>query len=111
MQDFQEYNGVRIYKYYFFGIDAPIEIEARNNISARIMMDKIYHSLPQQYRDSKISGETVTVPLIGISKKTENSIEYTWVGYKKSHNGWMETSKLQADIKSFSDKEKIIKLK
>lgn len=111
MHQSDEYNGVRIYKYYFFGIDAPIEIEARNNIAARAKMDEIYHTLPAPYNTSKISGETVTIPLLGISKKKENGIEFTWVGYDRSTNGWMETSKLNADIKRFEDIEKVIKLK
>ena len=63
------YNGIKFYNYYFVGMDKPIIIEARDKVSARIALNNIVDKLPEKYRQQKPCGETVIVPVRGISTK------------------------------------------
>ena len=62
-------------------------------------MDK----LPDKYRQQKPCGETVTVPIRGISKKKVKDKTYIWVGEAKSQNGWLEESELNERIKTYNN--------
>jgi len=54
------------------------------------MLDSIFDRLPDQYKNSKLVGESVIIPLKGVSEKTVKGVKYIWVGEDKSANGWME---------------------
>lgn len=82
--------GIRIYHYYYHEIKTPIKIEARTKQEARAMLDNLFDRLPEEYKNSKIVGESVVFPLKGISEKTIKGVKYIWVGEDKSANGWME---------------------
>ena len=92
---------IKFYKYKFFGIDKPIVIEAHNRVSARVALEKI--NLPVEYANSRIVGESVVVPLLGISEKTINGKKHIWVGEKKSKTGWMEEGEYLAKIKLYKN--------
>ena len=81
-----EKKGIRIYSYFFYNIDKPIKIEAETNTIARSIIDNIFHTLPQEYQNSKIVGETVLLPIKGISEKI-----------KKVRMGWGGTCKRRLD--------------
>ena len=83
---------MRFYSYYFYGLDTPVKIEALNKKQARMILENNFNSLPKPYRESKIVGESVCIPLIGISEKEEGGFKYVWVGDANSRNGWMEES-------------------
>lgn len=85
-----EKHGIRFYHYYFRDIKKPITIEATNKQEARDCMRRIVSKLDEKYQESKIIGETITIPLLGVSEKTVQGIKYIWVGFSKSANGWME---------------------
>lgn len=82
--------GIRIYNYYYHEIKTPVKIEARTKQEAREMLDSIFDRLPDQYKNSKLVGESVIIPLKGISEKTVKGVKYIWVGEDKTANGWME---------------------
>jgi hypothetical protein len=52
-------------------------------------MQRISSQLPPKYRESKIVGETVVIPLKGVSEKVVKGVKYIWVGLSKSPNGWL----------------------
>lgn len=85
-----EKHGIRIYCYYYHKIEKPIKIEARTKQEARTILDSIFNTLPQQYKQSKIVGETVVIPLKGISEKIVNGIKYVWVGEDIARGGWLD---------------------
>ena len=93
-----EKHGVRFYNYYFHGVEKPITIEANNKQEARELMKKIITQLSDKYRESKIVGETVTIPLLGVSEKTVKGVKYIWVGMTKSKSGWLPESVYKRDL-------------
>jgi len=84
-----EKKGIRFYNYYFHEVEKPLTIEAHNKDEARQIMRSIADKLSPKYRESKIVGETVTIPLLGVSEKVVNGVKYIWVGMNKSPNGWL----------------------
>jgi hypothetical protein len=82
-------NGIRFYKYYFHGIDSPITIEARNKEEARLILKSVVEKLPPKYKQSKVIGETIVIPLKCVSSKVVNGVKYIWVGEDKAHGGWL----------------------
>jgi len=84
-----EKHGIRFYNYYFDGVEKPITIEARTKTEARQVMKSIISKLSDKYTESRIVGETVTIPLRGVSEKFIKGIRYVWVGEDKAHGGWL----------------------
>jgi hypothetical protein len=84
-----EKHGIRFYNYYFYGVDKPLIIEARCKDDAREIMKSLIPQLSDKYRESKIIGETITIPLRGVSDKVVKGVRYVWVGEDKSRNGWL----------------------
>jgi hypothetical protein len=85
-----EKHTIRIYSYFFYEIDKPIKIEATSSKEARVILNNIFHTLPPDYQASKIVGETVSIPVKGVTKKIINGTTFIWVGLEKSTNGWMD---------------------
>lgn len=81
---------IRIYSYFFYEITKPIKIEATSSKEARVILDNIFHKLPPDYQASRIVGETVSIPVKGVSKKVVNGTTFIWVGQEKSNSGWMD---------------------
>lgn len=81
---------IRLYKYYFFGLPEPIIISAYNKKEARVAMDRIWKQLPPPYQASKVIGETVTLPVFGVTERKQGDKTLVWVGKEYSPNGWME---------------------
>jgi hypothetical protein len=81
--------GIRFYNYYFHGIEKPLSIEAHSKDEAREVMKSIMPQLSDKYRNSKVIGETVVIPLLGVSEKVVKGVKYIWVGTDKSPNGWL----------------------
>ena len=86
---------IRLYRYYFLGIAKPIIIQAHDKVEARATIDRIWGQLAKEYQQSKIIGETVSVPVFGVSTRVENDKTYLWVGKEYSKNGWMESNEYQ----------------
>lgn len=84
-----EKHGIRFYNYYFYGVEKPITIEAVSKQEARLMMRSIIEKLSDKYRESKIVGETITIPLRGVSEKIVKGVKYIWVGENKAKGGWL----------------------
>lgn len=84
-----EKHGIRFYNYYFYEVEKPLTIEARSKEEARVIMKSIVPKLSPKYRESKIIGETVTIPLLGISEKFVKGVRYVWVGEDKAQGGWL----------------------
>ena len=81
--------GIRFYNYYFLDIQSPLIIEARNKQMAREIMKDLLPKLSDKYRNSKIVGESVTLPVKGVSEKVVKGVKYIWVGEEKSKSGWL----------------------
>ena len=84
---------IKFYCFYYEGIAIPVVIEAKNKNEARYKLRSIRNDLPENYKTSHVVGESVKMPVYGISKKTINGIKYIWVGIKLSPNGWIEEKK------------------
>lgn len=84
-----EKNVKRFYNYYFLDVPKPIIIEAYSKVEARDILKKIIEKLSDKYRESKIIGESVTIPLRGVSEKTVKDVKYIWVGEDKVQGGWL----------------------
>lgn len=84
-----EKHGIRFYNYYFLGVEKPITIEARSKSEARDIMRGVIEKLSDKYRESKIVGETVVIPLKGVSEKEVKGVKFVWVGEEKSRSGWL----------------------
>lgn len=80
---------IRIYKYYFLGISKPVMIQAYNKAEARDVITKNWSKLAKPYQVSNIIGETVTLPVFGITEREEGERTYLWVGKSYSTSGWM----------------------
>lgn len=86
---------IRLYKYYFLGVAKPIIIEATDQLTARTKLNNVLHTLPDAYKNSRIVGQTVTVPAFGVSELQTNSDTLVWVGKKHSKSGWMPKKEFQ----------------
>ena len=84
-----EKHGIRFYNYYFHEVEKPITIEANNKQQARMIMKEIIEKLSDKYRESKIVGETIIIPLLGVSEKVVKGVKYIWVGESKTKGGWL----------------------
>jgi hypothetical protein len=93
-----EKHGIRFYNYYFYQVEKPITIEARNKQSARDKMREIITQLSDKYRESKIVGETIIIPLLGVSEKVVKGVKYIWVGENKSRNGWLPEDEYRRQV-------------
>jgi len=91
---------IRLYRYYFLGIPKPIIIQAHDKVEARATIDRIWAQLGREYQNSKIIGETVSVPVFGVSTRVEGDRSYVWVGKDYSKNGWMESSQYEKKFSS-----------
>jgi hypothetical protein len=94
-----EKHGIRFYNYYFHEVEKPIIIEATCKSEARQVMKSIISRLSDKYRESKIVGESVTIPLLGVSEKVVKGVKYIWVGMNKSPNGWLTEYEFQRDLR------------
>jgi hypothetical protein len=45
---------------------------------------------------NKLEDMRVETPLVGISTKKRNSINYTWVGKEHTSDGWIDTEQYNA---------------
>jgi|694.fasta_scaffold02526_36 hypothetical protein len=81
---------IRLYRFYFLGISTPLTIQAYNEKEARIAVDKIWNRLSKEYQVSRIIGQTVSVPIFGVSKRKEGDKTLVWVGKGFSKTGWMD---------------------
>ena len=101
-----DFNKIKFYKYNFYGIQKPIIIEARSRDEARKTIQGLVPILPKIYAESKIIGETISTPLLGISEKKIDGKKHIWVGESRSKNGWMEEQKYLETIKKYNNGKK-----
>jgi len=88
--DYQvEKHGIRFYNYYFDGLEKPLTIEAKTKEEAREIMKSIRPKLSDKYRESKVIGETIVIPLVGVSDKVVKGVRFIWVGERKVNGGWL----------------------
>ena len=81
---------IRLYRFYFLNISTPITIQAYNEKEARATIDKIWGNLTPEYQKSRIIGQTVTVPVFGITKRQDGDKTMVWVGKGYSKTGWID---------------------
>ena len=81
---------IRLYRFYFLGISTPITIQAYNEKEARATIDRIWGNLAKPYQASRIIGQTVSVPVFGVSKRIESDKTLVWVGKGFYKTGWMD---------------------
>jgi len=102
---------IRIYKY-TFSEGEPVEIEAENRAQARAMLNKVVHDRREFYQGKRLLGETVIVPLEGVTKKNDKGIDWVWVGFEISPiDGWQEKFLYDMHLKKVREQSKIIRLK
>ena len=86
---------IRLYNYYFIGIEKPVIIQAGNKAEARLIIKKMASKLHPNYRGKRIIGETVVVPAFGVTERMENGKMLVWVGKESSPTGWMEKTEFK----------------
>lgn len=79
---------IKFYAFTFESIEKPVIIEAYNVKQAREGLLAVIEKLPQQFQGKKVVGQTVTLPVVGVSKKKISGTDYVWVG-KLTPTGWM----------------------
>jgi hypothetical protein len=85
----------RFYKYYFQGMDRPVIMEAEDRYMAYDMLKQLSHKSQTKIDMNKLEDMRVETPLIGISTKKRNGIDFTWVGKQHTSDGWLETEQYQ----------------
>jgi hypothetical protein len=83
----------RFYKYFFQGMDKPVIMEAEDRYVAYEMLKQLSFKSQTKIDMNKLEDMRIETPLIGISTKKRNSIDYTWVGKENTSDGWLETEK------------------
>lgn len=69
----------RLYHFRFDGIKDPITIKAPNSDQARTILQQ--SNLPAQYKNKKITGQTTSNLIAGISHMTVNGKTAIWDGH------------------------------
>ena len=90
---------IRYYRYYFIGLDEPVEIMATYKKEARKLLYETINSTPLLQK-RHIIGETVTLPIFGETTEEINGEDYVWVGFENTETGWMK-------LKDYERAEKI----
>jgi hypothetical protein len=86
----------RFYKYYFQGMDKPVTMEAEDRYMAYEMLKQLSYKSQTKIDMSKLEDMRIETPLVGISTKKRNGIDYTWVGKEHTSDGWLETEEYKA---------------
>ncbi len=86
---------IRLYRYYFLGVPKPVIIQALNKEEARNTIERIWSRLAKEYQQSRIIGETVSLPVFGVSTRQEGEENYVWVGKDYSSSGWMKSNEFE----------------
>ena len=82
---------MKLYRYYFDGLDKPITIEALNKINARAKLEEVCNTnkfIKEGYTISNLLRETTETLVIGVSNKIMKNIKYYWNG-----QGWSKENK------------------
>jgi len=80
---------IKFYAFTFEDIEKPVIIEAFTANEAREGLLKVIERLPDKFQGKKVVGQTVTLPVVGVSQKKINGVNYIWGGKKRSPNGWL----------------------
>lgn len=77
---------MKLYRYYFDGLEKPIIIEAINKITSRAKLDEVCNTekfINEGYTIKNLLRETTETLVIGVSNKTIQNIKHYWNG-----KGW-----------------------
>lgn len=80
----------KIYRYYFEGKKHPLCIVANNRVEARNKLSIGVMPYMNTEKHPSLLGETVTIPIVGVSKMYLDEKAFVWVGFEESPNGWKE---------------------
>jgi hypothetical protein len=86
----------RFYKYYFRDVDKPIIMEAENRAIADDMLRELATKPKVNIDFKKLQDIRMETPIVGISTKIRNGVDYTWVGKEHSSNGWIEKKEFES---------------
>ena len=79
---------MKLYRYYFDGLDKPISIIALNKISARAKLEVVCNNekfIKEGYTIVNLLRETTETLVVGVSNKTIENIKHYWNG-----KGWSQ---------------------
>lgn len=79
----------RFYKYFFWGQDKPIIMEAENKNDADQMLVELQYKSQTSIDINKLIDVRVETPIVGISKRKRKGNEYVWVGKEFTSDGWL----------------------
>jgi hypothetical protein len=87
---------ILFYHYYFAGIEKPLVIQAINQQQARAFLLQCLSNNAElaEYAGKEIIQQSVSHPVVNVSKRKIGNDEYVWVGLneKDSENGWKKQS-------------------
>ena len=78
---------MKLYRYYFDGLDKPITIEAMNKINARAKLEEVCNTekfIQEGYTLTNLLRETTETLVIGVSNKIIKNIKHYWNGKGRS---------------------------
>jgi hypothetical protein len=82
---------MKLYRYYFNGLDKPITIEALNKLNARAKLEEVCNTnkfIKEGYTIANLLRETTETLVVGVSNKIMKNIKYYWNG-----QGWSKENK------------------
>lgn len=82
-------HSIRFYRYKFLGLDEPIEIEALNKKQARTILNETILLNPELH-NRPVIGESLSLPIFGETIKEIDGVDYVWVGFANTVDGWMK---------------------
>jgi hypothetical protein len=85
----------RFYKYFFQGIEKPVVMEAEDRFMAYEMLKQLSFKSQTKIDMTKLEDMRIETPLVGITTKKRNGIDFTWVTKKHTSDGWLETEEYQ----------------
>jgi hypothetical protein len=81
----------RFYKYFFRGIEKPVIMEAEDRFMAYEMLKQLSFKSQTKIDMSKLEDMRIETPLVGITTKKRNGVDFTWVSKEYTSDGWLET--------------------
>ena len=95
---------LRLYRFYFFGLTDAVTVAAYSKHQARLALKANWEKMPLNYQQSRVIGETVEVPIPGVSKRKIGTVTYVWSKGLAADN-WTEA---EAFEKKFGNRSKLL---
>lgn len=80
---------IRVYIFWYEGLEQPVKIEARSRYLAKMKLQDLLPKLPEAYRYTPIINETIESLVSGSSHRMINGVNHVW----NANKGWVISKK------------------